>query len=221
MNSTFCNFFSSSLNSLKTVDSGQISNILGNISLLTIAHNNGILRNGINLAAGTTKLASIHAETGNIFLSKSGKVLPNGKNELFFSITPLLETIDTTIGLILELAPICPLKGVIKTILFLIRLYSVVYDAIENADILPREKLWPNIIMECAKTLAKLAIVSALLSFNATLNNWFIIGIMAVFLVKNWQSNKKYKFIHSTVEELYLSKIYPEFIKPMFLPKKF
>ncbi|MDR0715667.1 MAG: hypothetical protein LBF25_02775 [Puniceicoccales bacterium] len=221
MDSTFCNFFSSGLNSLKTVKSGQVSNILGDISLLTIARNNEILCKSIGLVASTTKLASIHAETGSIFLSKSGKVLPNGKNELFFSITPLLKTIDATIGLILELAPFCPLKGVVKTILSFTKLYSVVYDVIENANILPREKLWKNIIMECAKTLANLAIISALLSFNTILNNWFIIGLMAISLAKNWQSNKEYKFIRSTVEELYFFKIFPEFIKPMFFPKKF
>jgi hypothetical protein len=221
MNPVFCNFFSSSLNNLKTVKSGQASNILGDIGLLTIAHNNGVLRSGIGLVASTTKLASIHAETGSIFLSKSGKILPNGKNELFFSITPLLKTIDATIGLILELAPFCPLKGAIKTILSLTKLYSAVYDAIGNADILPREKLWQNIIMECAKTLAKLAIISALLSFNTILNNWFTIGLMVIFLAKNWQNNKEYKFIRSAVEELYFFKIFPEFIKPMFFPKKF
>jgi hypothetical protein len=172
-----------------------------------------------------TKLVSVSLETGSVFLAKRGK--PSADQEkCFFSLTVLLKTIDSATKLLLELLPyimaglnVGTVKESIETIFSILKVFSAVYDAVVNLHALPREKLFLDIAKECANTLVKFVIISALLSFNVIVKNWVIIGVMVAFLVQNWKSNEEYKFIHSAVEEFYLFKIFPKLIQPKFSSK--
>ncbi|MDR0679455.1 MAG: hypothetical protein LBF42_00190 [Puniceicoccales bacterium] len=211
----------------KLANFGKISMfLLKSANLLTIACPNKIVTKSLSLAFSVTKLVSTSLETGGVFLAKQGKLSTDETEKFFFSLSVLLKTIDAAIKLLFELLPyimaglnVGTVKESIGTILSILRVFSAVYDVVVNLHALPREKLFLNIAKECANALAKLAIIGALLSFNAVVKNWVIVGIMVAFLVQNWKSNEEYKFIHSAVEEFYLFKTFPKLIQHKFSSK--